>query len=82
MHDMGASYPNATGHSDGKDEKMPVEECGNNLIMMLATHDALLVKATNKDDRKFAKEWISSHYEIALQWTQCTLYIRRSLMTF
>lgn len=36
MHDLGAHFPNATGHSDGRDEYMPVEECGNMLIMGLA----------------------------------------------
>lgn len=29
MHDLGAHFPNATGHPDGNDEYMPVEECGN-----------------------------------------------------
>jgi Domain of unknown function (DUF1793)/Domain of unknown function (DUF4965) len=36
MHDIGSSFPNATGHPDGHDEYMPVEECGNILIMGLA----------------------------------------------
>ncbi len=36
MHDIGSHFPNATGHADGKDEYMPVEECGNMLIMGLA----------------------------------------------
>lgn len=29
MHDLGSSYPNVTGHPDGRDEYMPVEECGD-----------------------------------------------------
>jgi hypothetical protein len=33
IHDLGTHYPNATGHADGNDEHMPVEECGNNIIM-------------------------------------------------
>ncbi|KAI0909461.1 hypothetical protein F4823DRAFT_594604 [Ustulina deusta] len=41
MHDLGAHFPNATGHRDGKDEYMPVEECGNMLIMGLALANAL-----------------------------------------
>lgn len=41
MHDVGASFPNATGHPDGRDEYMPVEECGNMLIMGLALVNAL-----------------------------------------
>lgn len=41
MHDLGAHYPNATGHNDGADEYMPVEECGNMLIMGLALVNGL-----------------------------------------
>ncbi|PGH18884.1 hypothetical protein AJ80_04302 [Polytolypa hystricis UAMH7299] len=41
MHDLGSHYPNATGHPDGKDEYMPVEECGNMLIMGLALVNSL-----------------------------------------
>ncbi|EJD38420.1 DUF1793-domain-containing protein [Auricularia subglabra TFB-10046 SS5] len=36
VHDLGAHYPNATGHNDGLDEAMPLEECGNMLIMALS----------------------------------------------
>ncbi|KAL8946078.1 MAG: hypothetical protein Q9183_007957, partial [Haloplaca sp. 2 TL-2023] len=41
MHDLGAHFPNATGHPDGRDEYMPVEECGNILIMGLALVNSL-----------------------------------------
>ena len=41
MHDLGSSFPNATGHPDGRDEYMPVEECGNILIMGLALVNSL-----------------------------------------
>ncbi|KAK5955226.1 hypothetical protein OHC33_003907 [Knufia fluminis] len=41
MHDIGARYPNATGHPDGNDEYMPVEECGNILIMGLALANSI-----------------------------------------
>ena len=41
MHDLGAHFPNATGHPDGRDEYMPVEECGNILIMGLAIVNSL-----------------------------------------
>ncbi|KJZ75657.1 hypothetical protein HIM_04814 [Hirsutella minnesotensis 3608] len=41
MHDLGAHYPNATGHADGNDEYMPVEECGNMLIMALAVANSV-----------------------------------------
>lgn len=40
MHDLGYHFPNATGHADGKDEYMPLEECGNMLIMGLALVNA------------------------------------------
>ncbi|KAF9268096.1 DUF1793-domain-containing protein [Marasmius fiardii PR-910] len=36
LHDLGAHYPQAVGHNDGKDEPMPVEESGNMLIMALS----------------------------------------------
>ncbi|KAL7625591.1 hypothetical protein AAE478_004811 [Parahypoxylon ruwenzoriense] len=41
MHDLGTHFPNATGHSDGNDEYMPVEECGDMLIMGLSIVNAL-----------------------------------------
>ncbi|KAK3176033.1 hypothetical protein OEA41_007355 [Lepraria neglecta] len=41
LHDLGAHFPNATGHPDGRDEYMPVEECGNILIMGLAIVNSL-----------------------------------------
>ena len=41
MHDLGAHFPNATGHPRGRDEYMPVEECGNILIMGLALANSL-----------------------------------------
>ena len=46
MHDLGTHFPNATGHADGKDEYMPVEECGNILIMGLALANSM------RDERK------------------------------
>ena len=42
LHDIGAHFPNATGHPDGRDEYMPVEECGNILIMGLALVNSLI----------------------------------------
>ncbi|KAJ3568603.1 hypothetical protein NP233_g5597 [Leucocoprinus birnbaumii] len=35
-HDIGSSYPNALGHNDGNDERMPLEESGNMVIMALS----------------------------------------------
>ena len=33
VHDIGFSYPNATGHNNGTAEEMPVEECGNIILL-------------------------------------------------
>lgn len=41
MHDLGAHFPNLTGHADGNDEYMPVEECGDMLIMGLSLVNSL-----------------------------------------
>ena len=57
MHDLGTHYPNATGHSDGKDEEMPLEECGNMLIMTLAYAQ-----------RTGNNEYLSAHYDKLKQW--------------
>ncbi|KAJ3908017.1 hypothetical protein F5879DRAFT_794476 [Lentinula edodes] len=50
VHDLGGfRSPIANGHDQGLDEKMPIEECGNMINMMLdytqRTGDASLVKA-------------------------------------
>lgn len=42
MHDLGTHFPNATGHPDGNDEYMPVEECGSILIMGLTIVNSLI----------------------------------------
>ncbi|KAL2042382.1 hypothetical protein N7G274_004872 [Stereocaulon virgatum] len=36
MHDLGSNFPNATGHVEGNDEYMPVEESGNMILMTYA----------------------------------------------
>lgn len=59
MHDLGTHFPNATGHTDGNDEKMPVEESGNMLIMSLG------YAQRTKDTA-----WLNSHYNKLVQWTQ------------
>ncbi|KAK5685018.1 hypothetical protein LTS10_003093 [Elasticomyces elasticus] len=41
MHDLGTHFPNLTGHADGRDEYMPVEECGDMLVMGLALVNSL-----------------------------------------
>lgn len=42
MHDLGAHFPNLTGHPDGNDEYMPVEECGDIIVMGLALVNSLI----------------------------------------
>lgn len=53
MHDLG-TFPNATGYPTGQDEYMPVEECGNMLIMGLALVNAFKgqSKSSNHDYTK------------------------------
>lgn len=41
MHDLGTHFPNMTGYPAGRDEYMPVEECGDILIMGLALVNSL-----------------------------------------
>ena len=57
MHDLGTNYPNATGHVEGNDEYMPVEESGNMVLMAYAYY-------------KFSSNtaWLISHYPILSQW--------------
>ena len=59
MHDLGTHFPNATGHVEGDDEYMPVEESGNMIIMTLAYY-------------KFSNdaEFLRAHYPILQQWAQ------------
>ena len=57
MHDLGSNFPNATGHSSGTDEYMPVEECGNMLIMTLA-----YVQASGDTD------YLTQYYGLLKQW--------------
>ncbi|KAK8022763.1 hypothetical protein PG993_013530 [Apiospora rasikravindrae] len=51
MHDIGSSFPNATGHIEGNDEAMPVEESGNLILMSYAYY-----KFSGNSD------WLQSHY--------------------
>jgi hypothetical protein len=60
QHDLGSSYPNATGHNDGKEEDMPVEESANMLIMT----GAYLGRAGSSPAKSFA----TAHYAILKQW--------------
>jgi hypothetical protein len=59
-HDLGSSYPVASGHNDGQEEDMPVEESGNMLIMTAA----YLRQASAPAAAAFAR----AHYQILKQW--------------
>ncbi len=61
-HDVGSSYPNATGHNDGNEEDMPVEESANMLIMAAA----VIQRLPAADAQAFA----SAHYTILRQWAE------------
>jgi hypothetical protein len=58
-HDLGSSYPNASGHNNGQEEDMPVEESGNMLIMVAA----YLQQAPSA-----ARAFATAHYKILKQW--------------
>ncbi|KAH8892980.1 DUF1793-domain-containing protein [Thozetella sp. PMI_491] len=57
IHDLG-TFPNAVGYPTGNDEPMPVEECGNMLIMTLSY-------AEKSGDIAY----LNKHYNILQQWT-------------
>jgi hypothetical protein len=59
-HDLGSSYPNATGHNDGNEEDMPIEESANMLIMTAAY--------LSKVDHSTASAFATAHYPILKQW--------------
>lgn len=58
MHDMGSHFPNVTGHPDGNDESMPVEESADMIIMMLSTY-----RVTKN------KNWLKKHYDLLKKWS-------------
>ena len=60
-HDLGSSYPNASGHNDGNEEDMQVEESANMLLMSAAYLGRVGASA--------AKAFASAHYAILKQWS-------------
>lgn len=56
IHDLG-TFPVAQGYPDGADETMPLEECGNMIIMALA-----YAQRANDND------YLKAHYTILKQW--------------
>jgi len=59
-HDLGTHYPNATGHREGEEESMPVEESANMLIMSAALAQRLPAAE--------ATTFVQTHYAILKQW--------------
>ncbi|PVF95783.1 DUF1793-domain-containing protein [Serendipita vermifera] len=59
VHDLGASYPRALGHNDGNDEHMPLEECGNMIIMTLSHFH-----------KTGDKSLMTTYWSLLDQWTQ------------
>ena len=59
MHDLGTHFPNATGHADGNDEYMPVEECGNILIMGLAIANSLQYEEASEASSIWSTEGVA-----------------------
>lgn len=57
MHDIGSHFPNATGHVEGDDEYMPVEESGNMILMTYAYY-----KFSNNS------AFVQQHYAKLQQW--------------
>ena len=62
-HDLGTHYPDATGHNDGNEESMPVEESANMLIMAAAAGPAAARRRT-------ATAFATTHYRILRQWAE------------
>ncbi|KAK2603729.1 hypothetical protein QQS21_004105 [Conoideocrella luteorostrata] len=57
-HDLGR-FPRAIGYPGGNDELMPLEECGNMIIMMLAYSQLL------HDDK-----YLSDNWDLIVRWAQ------------
>lgn len=84
MHDLGAHFPNATGHADGNDEYMPVEECGNMLIMGLALANSLRYESEPGFVHADAGEYARPIGTAETWWTSVDKYgvdLRRKVMT-
>lgn len=58
QHDLGR-FPRANGYPKGNDEAMPLEECGNMIIMMLAL-------AQRKNDNKY----LADNWDLLVKWAQ------------
>ena len=66
-HDLGTTYPNATGHNDGGGENMPVEETANMLIMA----NAYMQHVAPQEAANYAR----AHYALFHQWAEYLLTV-------
>jgi hypothetical protein len=64
MHDLGTHFPNLTGHADGRDEYMPIEECGDMLIMGLALVNSLLYDSDTEAQSMWSTVGDASEYTV------------------
>ncbi|KAL4736467.1 DUF1793-domain-containing protein [Aspergillus similis] len=71
IHDMGTHYPNAIGHDDQKAEPMPIEECGNLMVLVLAyvtaTGDRAWVNQYIDILKRYADYLVENSIDIELQ---------------
>ncbi|KAL1964735.1 hypothetical protein VTN77DRAFT_6602 [Rasamsonia byssochlamydoides] len=71
IHDIGSSYPNATGHNDQQAEAMPIEESGNILILVyayqVATGDSTWATEYTSILQKYADYLVNNSINIADQ---------------
>lgn len=71
IHDLGSHYPHAIGHDDQEAEPMPIEECGNLLVLALAytraTGDLGWTAQYMKVFQKYADYLVDNSIDIAYQ---------------
>lgn len=71
IHDLGTHYPHAIGHDDQQAEPMPIEECGNLLILAAAyaraTGDTEWTAQYTKIFRGYADYLVENSIDIANQ---------------
>jgi hypothetical protein len=71
IHDLGSHYPHAIGHDDQQAEPMPIEECGNLLILAsayaYATGDTKWTSQYTEIFQKYADYLVDNSINIAMQ---------------
>ncbi|KAJ5753360.1 uncharacterized protein N7511_007513 [Penicillium nucicola] len=71
IHDLGTHYPHAIGHDDQQAEPMPIEECGNLLILAsayaYATGDTQWTSQYTEIFQKYADYLVENSINIATQ---------------